>query len=65
MTMATLTISRFLEGILRKKFHGKVQKQLKTIGHQDIAASDSSKQESASDSYLLRYLVDKYFMYVV
>ncbi len=45
--METSTISRFLERILCKGFH-KVQdvvkqKQLKTIGRQEMAASDSSQ----------------------
>ena len=50
--METLTISRFLEGILRKEFH-KVQDVVKKktkavenyIGRQGIAAWDSSQSQ--------------------
>ena len=51
MIMETLTISRLLERILRKELHKmqdvvkKKTKQLKTIGRQDIAASDSSQSQ--------------------
>ena len=69
MIMETLTISRLLERILRKEFH-KVQdvvkkktKAVETIGRQDIAASDSSLK--VFSFYVLRYVVEKYFMYFV
>ena len=54
MIMETLTISRFLEGIPREEFHKvqdvvrsrrRKQKQLKTIGRQNIAASDSNQSQ--------------------
>ena len=51
MIMETLTISRFLEEILRKEFHNvqdverRKQKQFKTIDRQDIATSDSCQSQ--------------------
>ena len=42
--METLTISRFLEEILRKEFH-KVQDVQIYIGRQDIAALDASQSQ--------------------
>ena len=70
--METLTISRLLERILRKEFH-KVQDVVKkkTKAVENYRPSShcrigfKSKVSDVFSSYVLRYLVDKYFMYFV
>ena len=59
--METLTISRFLKGILRKEFQ--VQDVVKTntkaveiyIGRQDIAPSNSSQRQSGTAETILKW----------
>ena len=66
MILETLTISRLLEGILRKEFH-KVQDVVKkkTKAVENYRPSRHCRIGFKSKSVMLRYLVDKYFMYFV
>ena len=72
MIMETLTISKFLEGILRKEFH-KVQDVVRTKTKEvenyrpsrHCRIGFKSKVSDVFSSYVLRYLVDKYFMHFV
>ena len=72
MVMETLTICRLLERILRKEFHkvqDVVKKKTKAVENyrpsRHCRIGFKSKVSDVFSSYVLRYLVDKYFMYFV
>ena len=72
MVMETLTICRLLERILHKEFHkvqDVVKKKTKAVENyrpsRHCRIGFKSKVSDVFSSYVLRYLVDKYFMYFV
>ena len=65
MIIEALTISRLLERIIRKELHKtkaveNYRRAVKTLPHRIQV-----KVSNVFSSYVLRYLVDKYFMYFV